>query len=237
MLFVAGVCIGNFTTIQCHWETVWRWIATQKDTVAGEQGILFETPQLPQHLVQDFTDHSPYGLFVSAMQLTPLWETPVGDTEVQVCPPFLHSPLYLDQAQPAQPGLRGQLSTEGLFISHCHRLRQEGRKKNDDFTKPRCPPKNGFNLETPMFLVFLTKITLNFLFLDLQIFRMLFLGLTHFFSEIESKNPQEKNKALGVSLLTSVPPFPWCYLIEIFLLSPLSFLALIELFFKKNQYL
>lgn len=151
-----------------------------------------------------------------------------------MCPRFLHSPLCLDQAQPAQPGLRGQLSMEGLFTSHCHRLRQEGRKKNDDFTKPRCPPKNGFNLETPMFSVFLTKITLNFLFLDLQISGMLFLGLTHFFSEIESKNPQENNKALGVSLLTSVPLFPWFYINRNLPSQPPLFSSSDRAFFKKN---
>lgn len=114
--------------------------------------------------------------FTIALQLTPLWETPLGDTGVQVCPRFLHSPLCLDQAQPAQPGLREQPCTEDLFISHCHRQRQEGRKKNDDFTKPRCPPKNSFNLETPMFLVFLTKITLEFSISRFPDFQKVFLG-------------------------------------------------------------
>lgn len=41
---------------------------------------------------------------------------------------------------------------------------------------------------------------------------MLFLCLAHFSTEIESKNPQENNEAPGVSLLTSVPLFPWFYM-------------------------
>lgn len=45
-----------------------------------------------------------------------LWETPTGDTAIQVCPRLPHSLLGLDQARPAQSDLRGLLSAEGLFI-------------------------------------------------------------------------------------------------------------------------
>lgn len=106
----------------------------------------------------------------------------------------------------------GSLAQRSCFFSHCHRQRQEGRKKNDDFTKPRCPPKNSFNLEAPMFLVFLTKIILEISISRFPDFQNVFLGLAHFFTEIESKNPWENNEAPGVSLLTSASLFPWSYI-------------------------